>query len=81
MDLGSFDLDKSVLAVINYILLPKKVRDIMLSAAAYNFKRMMRKWESSFVMFFYHYLILPIISFFKQTDYSKKLNSPSLKRI
>jgi len=46
----------------------------MLSAAAYNFKRMMRKWKSSFVLFFYRYFILPIISFFKQTDCSKKLN-------
>jgi len=37
--------------------------NVMLSAAAYNFKRMMRKWSSSFLSFFYRQIILPIISF------------------
>jgi len=45
--------------------------NVMLSAAAYNFKRMMRKWKSSFGLFFYRYFILPIVSFFNQTKYSK----------
>jgi len=32
--------------------------NVMLSAA-YNFKRMMRKWKSSFGLFFYRHFILP----------------------
>ena len=46
--------------------------NVMLSAAAFNFKRMMRKWESSFYYFFYHHFILPVISFFNQAIYSQK---------
>ena len=46
--------------------------NVMLSAAAFNFKRMMRKWRSSFWLLFYHYFILPIISFFDQIICSKK---------
>ena len=38
--------------------------NVMLSAAAYNFKRMMRKWKSSFYCFFYHHFISLVISFF-----------------
>jgi IS5 family transposase len=55
--------------------------NVMLSAAAFNFKRMMRKWTSSFCHFFYRHFILPtrlavgqVISFFnlaycKQASY------------
>ena len=39
--------------------------NVMLSAAAYNFKRMMRKWGSSFWLFFYRYFISRIIYFFE----------------
>ncbi|HMN17349.1 MAG TPA: transposase [Ignavibacteriaceae bacterium] len=46
--------------------------NVMLSAAAYNFKRMMRKWKSSFYYFIYHRIILLIISFFNQIIYSPK---------
>jgi len=46
--------------------------NVMLSAAAFNFKRMMRKWRSSFWLFFYRYFISPIISFFNQVIYSQK---------
>jgi len=53
--------------------------NVMLSAAAFNFKRMMRKWESSFYYFFYYHFILPtrlavkqLISFFNQVIYSPK---------
>lgn len=46
--------------------------NVMLSAAAYNFKRMMRKWKSSFYYFFYYRIISPIISFFNQFIYSSK---------
>jgi IS5 family transposase len=46
--------------------------NVMLSAAAFNFKRMMRKWKSSFYYFFYHHFILPVISFFDQVIYSQK---------
>ena len=46
--------------------------NVMLSAAAFNFKRMMRKWKSSFCSFFYRYFILPIISFFNQVIYSQQ---------
>jgi IS5 family transposase len=46
--------------------------NVMLSAAAFNFKRMMRKWKSSFYYFFYHHFILPVISFFNQVIYSQK---------
>jgi IS5 family transposase len=45
--------------------------NVMLSAAAFNFKRMMRKWKSSFYYFFYHHFILPIFSFFNQFIYSQ----------
>ena len=48
--------------------------NVMLSAAAYNFKRMMRKWKSSFYYFFYNHFILPVISFFNQAIYSQKRN-------
>ena len=48
------------------------VINVMLSAAAFNFKRMMRKWSSSFYYFFYHHFILPVISFFNQAIYSQK---------
>jgi IS5 family transposase len=37
--------------------------NVMLSAAAFNFKRMMRKWKSSFWLFFYRHFISPIIYF------------------
>ena len=37
--------------------------NVMLSAAAFNFKRMMRKWASSFWIYFYRHFISPIISF------------------
>jgi len=33
---------------------------------------MMRKWRSSFLLFFYRYFISPIISFFNQVIYSQK---------
>ena len=46
--------------------------NVMLSAAAFNFKRMMRKWKSSFYYFFYHHIISSIISFFNQVFYSQK---------
>lgn len=46
--------------------------NVMLSAAAYNFKRMMREWKSSFYYFFYYRIISPIISFFNQFIYSQK---------
>ena len=46
--------------------------NVMLSAAAFNFKRMMRKWSSSFLSFFYRCYISPIISFFNQVIYSPK---------
>lgn len=46
--------------------------NVMLSASAYNFKRMMRKWKSSFYYFFYNHIILPVISFFNQVFYSQK---------
>ena len=46
--------------------------NVMLSAAAFNFKRMMRKWTSSFWLFFYRHFISPIISFFVQVFYSQK---------
>jgi IS5 family transposase len=46
--------------------------NVMLSAAAFNFKRMMRKWSSSFWLFFYRCFISPIISFFSQVIYSQK---------
>jgi len=36
--------------------------NVMLSAAGYNFKRMMRKWSSSFCVWFYQNIIMPIIS-------------------
>lgn len=44
---------------------------VMLLAAAFNFKRMIRKWKSSFYYFFYHHFILPIFSFFNQFIYSQ----------
>jgi IS5 family transposase len=47
---------------------------VMLSAAAFNFKRMMRKWASSFWLYFYRSFISPIISFFNQVFYSQKRN-------
>jgi IS5 family transposase len=37
--------------------------NVMLSAAAFNFKRMMRKWKSSFLQFFYRFFISPFFSF------------------
>jgi len=43
--------------------------NIMLAAAAYNFKRMMRKWKSSFYQFLYRYFISPILSFFDNIFY------------
>ena len=53
--------------------------NVMLSAAAFNFKRMMGKWKSSFYYFFYHHFILPtrlsvgqVISFFNQVIYFPK---------
>ncbi len=46
--------------------------NVMLSAAAFNFKRMMRKWTSSFGLFFYRQFISPTISFFVQVFYSQK---------
>jgi len=46
--------------------------NVKLSAAAYNFKRMMRKWQSSFWLFFYRHFISPIISFFNQVIFSPK---------
>ncbi len=46
--------------------------NVMLSAAAFNFKRMMRKWRSSFLQYFYQEFISPIISFFEQVFYSQK---------
>ncbi|NCQ17915.1 MAG: hypothetical protein COW85_02390 [Ignavibacteria bacterium CG22_combo_CG10-13_8_21_14_all_37_15] len=46
--------------------------NVMLSAAAFNFKMMMRKWTSSFWLFFYRYFISPIISFFVQVFSSQK---------
>lgn len=46
--------------------------NVMLSATAYNFKRMMRKWSSSFWLFFNRNFICPVISFFNQVIYSKK---------
>ena len=48
------------------------VINVMLSAAAFNFKRMMRKWRSSFGLFFYRYFISPIISFLNQVISSQK---------
>ncbi len=48
--------------------------NVMLSAAAFNFKRMMRKWASSFWLYFYRHFISPIISFFNQVFYSPKRN-------
>jgi len=48
--------------------------NVMLSAVAYNFKRMMRKWSSSFWLFFYSYYISPIISFFDQIIYPQEDN-------
>jgi len=46
--------------------------NVMLSAAAFNFKRMMRKWTSSFLLFFYRHFISPIISFFVRVFSSLK---------
>ncbi len=46
--------------------------NVMLSAAAFNFKRMMRKLLSSFYYFFYYHFILPIIPFFDEVIYSPK---------
>jgi len=53
--------------------------NVKLSAAAYNFKRMMRKWKSSFWLFFYRYFISltrlaigQVISFFNQVIFSPK---------
>ncbi len=40
--------------------------NVMLSAAAFHFKRMMRKWKSSFLFIFYRHFISFIISFFEQ---------------
>jgi len=38
--------------------------NVMLSVAAYNFKRMMRKWTSSFLLFFYRHILSPVIAIF-----------------
>ncbi len=46
--------------------------NVMLSAAAFNFKRMMRKWKSSFGQYFYREFILPIIFFSIRLFYLKK---------
>jgi IS5 family transposase len=47
--------------------------NVMLSAAAFNFKRMMRKWSASFRLFFYRHFISPTITFFNQIFYSPKV--------
>lgn len=53
--------------------------NVMLSAAIYNFKKMIRKWKTSFCLFFYRYYISTaslavgqIISFFDQIIYPQE---------